>query len=215
MAPEAKLRKSSKPSATAEACLPRPGMERLGMTPALAPSLRLSSVLTRLRGLFDRVFDARHPRASCRARGHCPGCRPSSCRARPVPGAWQRWPRRRRRPRTNRRGRSSLTLMVSVCAVLDDVDLAQALVAVAAGEPEVRHFDAAFASRGCAARCRGWPSRRSDTCAMMPFSKVSDGRGPVVGAFGIELGRARDLDRIGEGLAHGAAPAMKRAIETG
>ncbi len=51
MAPEEKVRKSSKPRATAEADLARPGMERLGMTPVLGPSLRLSSVWTRLAGV--------------------------------------------------------------------------------------------------------------------------------------------------------------------
>ncbi len=32
-----------------------------------------------------------------------------------------------------------------------------------------------------------------------------NGGGPIVGAFGIELGGARDLDRIGKRLAHGGA----------
>ncbi|MNL66912.1 hypothetical protein D3C87_1914480 [compost metagenome] len=51
MAPDEKVLKSSKPSATADACLARPGMERLGMIPVLGPSGRLSRVRVRTCGV--------------------------------------------------------------------------------------------------------------------------------------------------------------------
>ena len=86
----------------------------------------------------------------------------------------------------------------------DDLDLAEALVAVAAGEPEIRHFHAAFR----AVDAQDVVELNKDGAGDLGDEAVVEfehGSGPVVGLLRIEAGSAGDLDRIEERLAGGSA----------
>ena len=85
-------------------------------------------------------------------------------------------------------------------AVLDEVDMAEPLVAVAAGKPEIGHFQPPFR----AVDAQHVVEIDHDGAGDLGDDAVlegEDGGGPIVRAFGIEAGRAAYLDRIGEGAA--------------